>query len=150
MTYYKDLSPYVYSKSEKSQLPVINIGWLSNGEFFVIGETSLEFREKLHRFCLDENIVLTMRGFQNCEFCGLSWEEWGEKHPSYGENAKLMGVGNGEIRIIGKSKLYAAPALIYHYIVEHGYKPPLEFIEAVLTGHQSDSAEHKALLANYK
>ena len=72
MTYHKDLSPYTYSKSEKSQLPVLNIGWLSNGESFVIGETSLEFREKLHRFCLDENIVLTMRGFHNCEFCGLS------------------------------------------------------------------------------
>ena len=72
MTYFKDLTPYSYSKGEKSQLLVLNIGWLDKSEPFTMGETSQEFRDKLYQFCLDKNIVLIMRGFHNCEFCELS------------------------------------------------------------------------------
>jgi len=46
--------------------------------------------------------------------------------------------------------LYAAPALIYHYVVEHDYKPPQEFIDAVMTVPQPGSEEYNALLDNYK
>ena len=99
---------------------------------------------------LGREYVLIMRGFHNCEFCALSWNEWGKQHPNYGENAGLMGIGNGEIRVIGNSMLYAAPALIYHYVIEHNYQPPQEFIDAILTGPQSGSIEHKTLLNNYR
>jgi len=150
MSYFKDLTQYIYSKGEKSHLPVLNIGWLSNSESFITGETSQEFKDKLYRFCLDEYVVLVMRGFHNCEFCGLSLSEWGKTHPDYGKNAGLMGLGDGEIRVIGLSKVYASPTLIYHYVVEHNYKPPQEFVDAVLTGPQPDSAEHQDLLMKYR
>lgn len=91
-----------------------------------------------------------MRGFQECELCDLAWGEWGEKHPDYGKNAKWMGIGDGEIRVIGRNVIYAAPALIYHYVVEHDYSPPPEFIDAIMTGPQPGFAEHKALLESYK
>jgi hypothetical protein len=146
MTYFKDLTPYSYCGDEQS----LNIGWLSGNEELVVGETSLEFREKLHNFCLDENLVNVMRGFQECEFCGLSWSEWGRNHPIYGEHTELMSIGDGEIRVIGKGVVYAAPALIYHYVVEHHYKPPQEFIDAVLTGPQPGSPEHNALLEEHR
>ena len=29
-------------------------------------------------------------------------------------------------------RVYAAPTLIWHYVTEHGYRPPDEFIDAVL------------------
>ena len=150
MTYFKDLTPRTYSKDVKTSLPVMFIGWLSKSESFIEGETSQEFRAKLHEFCLDENIVFLMRGFHSCEFCTLSWIEWGRQHPKYGKNAECMGIGNGEIRIMGENRLYAAPALIYHYVVEHNYKPPKEFIEAILTGPPPGSKEHMTLLGNYK
>jgi hypothetical protein len=146
MSYYKDLSLYSYHGNELS----LNIGWLSGSEELVAGETPVEFQERLHRFCLDENLVKVMRGFQECEFCGLSSSEWGRNHPIYGENAGLMSIGDGEIRVIGRDVVYAAPALIYHYVVEHHYRPPQEFIDAVLTGPQPGSPEHNALLAEYR
>lgn len=147
MTYFQDLTPYAYYGNEEA----LNIGWLSKNETFITGETSREFRERLYKFCLDVNIVKIMRGFQECEFCELSWSEWGKNHPSYGEQAKLMSLGDGEIRVIGKSSsVYAAPALIYHYVVEHHYKPPQEFIDAVLNGPQPGSTEHNALLEKYR
>jgi len=150
MAYFKDLSLYSYSKGETSILPAFNIGWLSKDQSFIAGETSQQFREKLYGFCVDENLVLVMRGFHKCEFCELSYDEWLKTHPDYGKSAKFMGLGTGEIRVIGKSVIYAAPSLIYHYISTHDYMPPQEFIEAILTGPQPGSTEHNALLNNYK
>lgn len=41
--------------------------------------------------------------------------------------------GNGEIRVKSENgTIYSAPALLLHYIAEHQYKPPEEFISAVL------------------
>lgn len=141
-----DLTPYTYTQGDAS----INIGWLSVNEKIVVCETSIEFQEKLYRFCLDDNLVKIMRGFHKCEFCGRSWDEWGKDHPDYGEKAKWMSIGNGEIRVIGSSAIYAAPALIYHYVIEHQYQPPQEFIDAVMNGPQPGSSEHVTLLKNYR
>lgn len=146
MSYFEDLTPYSYNGNEV----LLNVGWLSLTEAFDTGETSIEFREKLFRYCLDENIVKVMRGFHECEFCGLSFSEWDKNHPDYGNNARWMSIGNGEIRVIGNGVIYAAPALIYHYVVKHHYIPPQKFIEAVLTGPQPGSLEHNTLLQKHR
>ena len=57
-----------------------------------------------------------------------------------------MSIGDGEIRVLGKSAIYSAPTLLYHYVVEHHFKPPEEFIEAILTGPAPGSDIHMALL----
>jgi hypothetical protein len=49
-----------------------------------------------------------------------AWAKWAEQRSS-----------NGEIRVAGEQVVYAAPLLIIHYIEEHGYLPPAEFLEAV-------------------
>jgi hypothetical protein len=150
MAYFKDLSPYENSwNSDKLAVSVLHVGWLEDKEFEK-GETSQEFKDKLFQFCLDQNLIAIMRGFQECIFCGLSWSEWGKKHPDYGPDAHWMSLGDGEIRVIGKSVIYGAPALIYHYVVEHKYKPPQEFIDAVLTGPQPGQDEHKKHLDLHK
>lgn len=44
-----------------------------------------------------------------------------------------MWLGSAEIRVKAKDgRIYAAPNLIYHYVAEHDYDPPKEFIEALL------------------
>lgn len=40
-------------------------------------------------------------------------------------------VGNGEIRVGSDGITYAAPVLIVHYIKDHGYLPPAQFLEAI-------------------
>jgi hypothetical protein len=149
MAYFKDLTIYEYFRSpEKMDVPVLNIGWLEK-DGFEKGETSPEFRDKLFQFCLDKNIVMIARGFQECVFCGMTGLDWARNHPDYGPNTNWMSIGDGEIRVIGKSAIYAAPALIYHYVVEHHYKPPQEFVDAVLTGPQSGSNEYQSYLDLY-
>jgi hypothetical protein len=152
MTYYEDLSPYEYfARHEPLGLQLVNVGWLDENKPFPKGETSLEFKAKLFEFCLDKYVVHIARGFHTCQFCGVSDHEWYEqRNERYGEEAHWSSIGDGEIRVIGQSTLYAAPALIHHYVVEHNYKPPDEFIEAVLEGSAPGSKEHETWLKKYE
>lgn len=44
-------------------------------------------------------------------------------------------LGSAEIRVgLPGGRWYAAPNLVYHYVTAHNYRPPDEFIEAVLHG----------------
>lgn len=44
-------------------------------------------------------------------------------------------LGDAEIEVTGRDRIrYAAPQLIFHYIVHHEYQPPSGFVEAVLQG----------------
>jgi hypothetical protein len=38
----------------------------------------------------------------------------------------------------GESARFAAPTMIIHYVEEHGYRPPGEFIDAVLHRNPGD------------
>lgn len=42
--------------------------------------------------------------------------------------------GNGSLIIEYGGKSYRCPAMIYHYINDHGYNPGEEVIEAILNG----------------
>ncbi len=111
VAFFPDLSPYTYFPGETD---TVNIGWLDRSEPFPTGETSGQFQDKLGRLISEP--VMQTRGFHRCPFCR------GGDRPR----------GSAEIRVKGWRKNYAAPVLIHHYVVAHGYKPPEEFIEAVL------------------
>ena len=51
--------------------------------------------------------------------------------------------GSAEIRVIGEARKYAAPELVYHYVVVHDYQPPTEFITAVLSSRFADFRDAK-------
>jgi hypothetical protein len=148
MAYFEDLTPYDYSYDRgKPGNNALNIGWLSDRYPFSQGETSLAFRERLFAYCLDENIVNIYRGFHPCEICKIASQEWFEKRVSEcPNNAYWAAIGDGEIRVIGELAIYAAPALIYHYVVDHQYRPPDAFIDAVLHGPPPGSDVHQELL----
>ena len=59
-----------------------------------------------------------------------SWMRWAEQRWS-----------NGEIRVVKEGLTFAAPVLIVHYIEEHGYLPPAQFIEAVERAEISTAEE---------
>jgi hypothetical protein len=48
------------------------------------------------------------------------WAKWADQRSS-----------NGEIRVAFDGITYAATVLIVHYIEEHGYLPPAQFLEAI-------------------
>ncbi|HTW24902.1 MAG TPA: hypothetical protein VMD78_14950 [Candidatus Baltobacteraceae bacterium] len=45
---------------------------------------------------------------------------------------RVFKLGSAEIHVKAPDgRTFAAPDLIYHYVAQHGYKPPLEFIDVV-------------------
>jgi hypothetical protein len=114
MTLFADLTPYTYFHPEEEQAETVNIGWLDRCHPFPVGETSDEFRAKLQVLTLWP--VKQTRGFQPCYFCK------GRDRPA----------GSAEIRVAGGRKVYAAPILVHHYVAAHWYRPPEEFIAAVV------------------
>jgi hypothetical protein len=115
VTFFDDLTPYTYLHPEEEQPGTVNVGWLDCWHPFPAGETSEEFRRKLQQLCRQR--VKRTRGFYSCDFCKVR-----DKPPH----------GSAEIRVLGDSRTFAAPELVYHYVAAHAYKPPEEFIAAVL------------------
>ncbi len=115
MAFFEDLTPYSYFPTgEVDGFDTVNIGWLDSAQPFLIGETSEEFQLRLATLCSRK--VNQTRGFQSCPFC------LGPNRPN----------SSAEMRVTRVSRTYAAPSLIDHYVAVHGYRPPDEFIAAVL------------------
>lgn len=114
MAFFEDLTPYTYLHPEEEAPGTVNIGWLAPEHPFPTGPTSEDFRAKLGQLC--ERRVKQTRGFHPCYFCN------GRKRPT----------SSAEMRVAGSERVYAAPSLMHHYVVAHEYRPPEEFIAAVL------------------
>lgn len=114
MAFFEDLTPYTYFDPEREAPGTVNIGWLDAAHLFPTGPTSDEFQDKLGRLC--ELRVQQTRGSHPCELCS------GRDRP----------VSSSEMRVAGSRRVYAAPSLVHHYVAAHGYRPPEEFIEAVM------------------
>ena len=127
MAWYSDLSPYSYYPGESD---AVNVGWLEAGHPFQRGPVPLLVVAELERLSRDPKHPT--RGYHQCQFCVPSTDTiaalpecleawWGQRR------------GNAEIHVQGTNgTTYIAPSLVLHYIIEHQYQPPREFIEAVL------------------
>jgi len=121
MSFFEDLTPYTYLDPAEERPGTVNIGWLDRKRPCPTGETSEAFRDKLGRLCLRR--VKRTRGFHPCYFC----------------KGQDLPVSSSEMRVAGNGKVYAAPSLVHHYVVAHGYRPPDEFITAVLAADEGTS-----------
>jgi hypothetical protein len=117
----EDLTPYTYSR-RKGLENAIAIGWIGGDDLLRnVGDVPVEVVKILK----DYEVKNLCRGTHMCEYCS----EWGVTRAT----------GNGEIWVVKGDKLYIAPYLIIHYIEEHKYQPPAEFIDAVLNGFRPHS-----------
>lgn len=127
-----DMTKYCYQHFENAY----NIGWNTNFDSTVESKETFNsiFIEKLTSYC--ENPL-------NSDLNGVYRETEidGKKYVK----------GFGEIRIIDlKKKIrYAAPNVIIDDILSGKYIPPIEFIDAVLTGPTFDSEEYQEFYLNY-
>jgi hypothetical protein len=133
--YYSDLSPY-QSLVEAGDPLSLNVGWLDGVHDYMQGDVPDSFLELLLAYC--HIPVHPMRGYHRCELCN---------EPAYRFQVPLtkgdLYLGSAEIRVFNnKGVVYAAPNLIYHYVADHHYRPPEEFIKAVLEGPLPDSPEY--------
>jgi len=113
-----DLSPYSYMGHNDS---VKSIGWLEGD--FPKGHVDPNVIELLEKY----PITNRCRGVHGCEYCRET-------------------AGNGEIWTVGEHGVYAAPSLLIHYIKEHNYLPPHEFIDSVLNGPRPHTDEYKTMI----
>lgn len=113
---------------------VVHIGWLGRDHPYPHGAVRSVLVQKLKRLCAHP--VEMYRGVHVCELCippeeiGKSPGDLMERHRIWWEWAKHR-ASNGEIRVSTAALTYAAPLMITHYIEEHGYCPPAEFLAAV-------------------
>lgn len=133
--YYPDLTPYNYGMTEYKD--ALNIGWLERGYEFPVGD----FPEKV--LILEKLKLMTRknlyRGWHGCEFCEPNnkyvnkFNPESIRNPNFVESEeRISHTGNGEYIVQWNGKTYSTPTLVIHYIEAHNYKPPQEFIDAVI------------------
>jgi hypothetical protein len=123
MPYFPDLTPYEFLGGDPGASS-LNIGWLDKEHTFNQGPVEQDICKRIRQMCLFE-LARQTRGFHGCPLC---------LQPLFGTPVpgETVLLGSAEIRVKGASGImYAAPNLIYHYITEHAYQPPAEFMEAV-------------------
>jgi hypothetical protein len=147
MTYYADLTPYEYSYADSYARGhnVLNVGWLDVSRSYPTAHLPVEFEEKLLEFCFEDYIVQNTAGWHTCNLGGCPGD-----HPPEKRGDNIVNLGRGEIRVIGKACIYAAPTLIYHYVKVHHYSPPEEFIEAVFSYPAHGSDEFADFIKKYE
>ena len=131
MTYFADFSLYAYHTFQPVPDPkLLNIGWLDPRFPFIKGPVDSSVVGKLLQLC--QKPVNLCRGWHHCPYGALESSLSPCPCPVRMHLESEVIVGNGEIRISGEDGVvYAAPTLLCHYIERHGYRPPVEFIQAV-------------------
>jgi hypothetical protein len=124
--YFADLTPYQYMISQP--LPqVLNIGWLSPDYPYATGDCDPDVSRLLevHHEALWANQT---RGYNGCHFCPDPYVD-----PTLDNEHGRFVLGSSELWVpTAGETIFAAPSLVIHYLREHGYSPPAEFVAAVL------------------
>jgi len=136
VAYFPDLSEYTYIK-HLCRPNTLNVGWLDATHPFEKEKTSAEVVSILWDYC--KYSIGQTRGFQ---FCGINCCEYSGTI-EYRRSGVLLKLGSAEVRVFGAAdKIYAAPNLVYHYVSEHDYKMPDEFVIALMSGPPPGSDEY--------
>jgi hypothetical protein len=113
------------------------VGWLSADHPYTQGAVPTEFVDRLREFVRLASASATalyfgaFGGFHTCEFCGGA------------HDSRNFGVPSGEV-------LFVAPAMVAHYVEQHGYAPPQEFMAAVLTSPLPDTPEYQSAVRVFR
>ena len=129
--WYEDLTECGYFGEEIAQ-SLTAIGWLENGKDFQKGAFSKDCFFKLCEFQKNPWTFAMCAGFHECDLCQFQGQ-----------------TGGSNIFVPHNGKIYVCPELITHYINNHFYLPPDEFIEAALNcPPQKSMAYLKKMLEN--
>jgi hypothetical protein len=164
VAYYPDLTFYSYAG--RNTPGVKNVGWLKRDRAFATEAPSEETLDLLWSFCSAP--VIKMRGFHACDLCDTAGIVAAERHgvrqmlahaeirvfsaeSSTANLQRALGqVESGGLILVQRSlvpfQIYAAPALIYHYVEAHHYRPPDEFLRALREGPKPSDLEYAEFL----
>lgn len=148
MAVYKDLSEYHVckhiGKDIKGKYLVKNIGWLGGEKTFLSGKVDDIFLQNLYLYYKIPFFMYTKRIlYCNSELDGK------EKYFALIYKNVARWLGSSEIRVLDYERkiIYVAPDLIIHYIKNHHYLPPQEFINAVINGPKPNDVDYCDMVA---
>lgn len=128
MTYYPDLSAYAYMGGRFGPPGAKNIGCLAREHAFDAAPPSAALLDALWRLC--KVSIAQTRGVHECAHCPQEDEAYVGTH-----DGETLLLGTSEIRLVTDGGVvYAAPTLMFHYVKCHQYRPPDEFVAALLRG----------------
>ncbi|HEV3440872.1 MAG TPA: hypothetical protein VG122_26190 [Gemmata sp.] len=108
------------------------VGWLHPDHPFSTGPVPIAFLSRLKLFVSMSGESAKalffggFGGFHTCEFCGRAH-------------------GSANFGVPADSLLYVAPEMIVHYIEQHDYQPPDQFVNAVMRSPLPDSEEYQLI-----
>jgi len=127
VTYFADLAPFTYLGPTKG--PALAVGWLEADHGYERGEVVLGVVEALERLFVHAWEPICAGGWHDCSLCPRKPTD-GPITREIAGRRELLGVKN--LLLPAGDVIYATPSLVIHYIEDHGYKPPDEFIKALL------------------
>jgi hypothetical protein len=150
INYAEDLSPYEEGNLKLQE--VLRVGWINKEHTFPTGAVIPEVIDKLKEILVSCNnypcyvCVHTIRGHSGCPVCNklAAFRVHDGRTIVSLDNVNAASDGDPRgVSILGCCEIwipnakqpnnyFAAHDLIYHYIVDHQYLPPEEFIESVL------------------
>jgi hypothetical protein len=135
MTFYPDMAETTMITAGPH---VRAIDWLDDNHVFHTGNASAQFVHKLR--IITEKYAESERalgwnldsffGYHTCELC--------QKYDH-----------GGNFGVPGDQVLYVAPAMILHYVEEHGYLPPKQFVDFVLESPIPGTKDYKDAVVEY-
>jgi len=111
----------------------IAIGWLHPDHPYSQGSVSPEFASRLREFALlwFKSVEAlgwpVSAGVHLCEFCGKV-------------------TGTSMFGVLSHGHLYYVPDMVAHYVDEHGYAPPISFVQALMACPLPGTREYAALV----
>jgi len=121
-SYYEDLTPYRYGLADKflddpeytKKFDGVNIGWIGDLDNFQKGEVPAKFIDRLIEVEKSDDFTINShRGSHRCGLCGSQM----------GSRVKMVEYSGVK---------YKFPSKISHYVIDHNYRPPSDFIEAIM------------------
>lgn len=128
LTHFNDLTECNYF-GEVSASSLRAVGWLTIDKPFVTGPMDKDVFVKIKELLRDHWQPMVTLGVHHCDLCQFD---------SPCGSANLF-VPNGDL-------IFVCPELVVHYIAAHHYRPPDEFIEAVVNCPMTSSMQYKKLL----
>jgi len=126
MTWYEDLSQCDYfGLVDESRL--FAVGWLERGGSFPTGKLEELYVARLVELAANPWQPVRFLGYHDCDLCAVS-----EGPTNFERDGHQVSIGASNLFLPApKVGVLVAPTLVLHYIHEHEYRPPDEFLEAV-------------------
>lgn len=134
MTYIPDLSQCTYVGDSPN---LVAVGWLDAPHPFTSGDAPDGLVDRLGALIRDAWNPFYFMGYHACTLC--------PENELWSLNNKPLGCAN--LWLPGDEVIYVAPSLVIHYIYNHSYLPPQEFIDAVERCPAMGSVEYLEAIA---